>query len=214
MTKALSAGYALDAAGIRAGLDALAARDSQMAAAVRDLGYPPERRREPGFAALLRIIAGQQVSTKAAAAVAGRLEAAMNGAPTPEALQALGQDRLRALGLSRQKAAYATGLAEAVTAGRLDVNALAHMPQDDAVAAITGLKGFGPWSARIYLMFSLGRPDIWPADDLGVREGLRRIKGLDERPSVKETERLGAAWSPYRSAAALLCWHILHNTPG
>lgn len=198
---------------LRHALDSLAAADADIAATLAEIGYPPERRMTAGFPALLRIIVGQQLSTKAAATIWGRLDAAMDGAPAPARLLALEDATLRTVGLSRAKVLYARGLAEAVLEGRLDPAGLARLPDDDTLAAITALKGFGPWSANMYLMFALGRPDIWPADDLGVREGLRRIRRLDARPDMAQTRELGKGWTPHRSAAAMLCWHILHNAP-
>jgi len=205
--------FRLSDAHLRDSLDRLADADADIAATLAGIGYPPERRMSAGFPALLRIIVGQQLSTKAAATIWRRLEIAMNGAPDPAGLLALEDAALRAAGLSRAKVLYARGLAEAVLEGRLDPAGLAALPDDETQSAITALKGFGPWSANMYLMFALGRPDIWPADDLGVREGLRRIRRLDARPTVTETRALGEDWTPHRSAAAMLCWHILHNAP-
>lgn len=205
--------FRLSAAALRRDLDALAAADADVARTLAEIGYPAERRRRPGFEALLRIAVAQQVSAKAAAAIFGRLEAAMGGAPAAERFLALDDAALRQIGLSRQKIAYGRGLAEAVVGGALDVEALATLDDAAVIEAVTALKGFGVWSARMYLMFALGRPDIWPADDLGVREGVRRIRRLESRPGVAETETLGAVWAPRRSAATLLCWHVLHNAP-
>lgn len=204
--------YPLRAVHLRSALDVLAERDQDLAATLKVVGYPPERRRPVGFASLLRIIVAQQLSAKAAASIAARIDAAMGGSLEPAAFLALDEARLRVLGLSRQKIAYARALAEAVIDGAFDPKGLAALDDEAVVQAITAHKGFGVWSARMYLIFSLGRPDVWPADDLGVREAVRRIKGLTRRPTVAETEALGEAWSPHRSAVALLCWHALHNS--
>jgi len=205
--------FRLSAAHLRSALDMLAERDVDIAYALTMAGYPPERRQPTGFPAFLRIVVAQQLSAKAATTIHGRLLALLDEPPTPEALLAASDESLRAVGLSRQKIAYARALAEAVQAGRFDPEALEGMEDQSAVAAIAANKGFGVWSARMYLIFALGRSDIWPADDLGVREGVRRIKMLAERPTVAETDEIGALWTPHRSAAALLCWHVLHNAP-
>lgn len=205
--------FHLSAAHIQHALDNLAANDTDIATAIQQWGYPQERRSPGGFPALLRIIVGQQLSVKAASTIAGRLDQAMGHDITPDRLLSLDEDTMRGAGLSRSKVLYCRSLAHEVATGRLDPDSLHHLDDEEVSARITACKGMGPWSARMYLMFSLGRPDIWPADDLGVREGVRRIRGLDERPSQPETHELGAVWAPYRSAAALLCWHILNNTP-
>jgi DNA-3-methyladenine glycosylase II len=199
---------------LRAALDALSAGDRHIAAALQRVGYPAERRYPgPGFDALLRIIAGQQLSVKAAATIYGRLEAALDGDPTPQRLLALGDDELRALGLSRQKIGYAKGLAEAVTAGRLDPAGLAGLPDAEVIERITALKGFGRWSAEMFLLFALGRPDVWPADDLGIQAGVHRLKNLRSRPDRKRTDAIGRRWAPYRGAAAIFVWHYHANAP-
>lgn len=198
---------------LRHALDHLATDDKDVASAIDQWGYPEERRSQGGFPALLRIIVGQQLSVKAAATIAARLDQAMAGEATPERLLSLDDETMRSAGLSRAKVIYCRSLAEEVLSKRLDPDMLHSLDDKEAASKITACKGMGPWSARMYLMFSLGRPDIWPADDLGVREGVRRIRKLDERPDQRMAEELGAVWAPFRSAAALLCWHILNNTP-
>jgi len=199
---------------LRSALDMLAKRDGDIAYGLGVAGYPRERRQAPGFPALLRIIAAQQLSAKAASTIHGRLLELLGDPPRPAALRAASQEALRGAGLSRQKIAYARALADAIEDGRFDPDSLAEMADTDAIAAIAANTGFGAWSARMYLIFALGRSDVWPADDLGVREGVRKIKGLAQRPSAAETDEIGALWTPHRSPAALLCWHVLHNAPG
>ncbi|GAK34517.1 DNA-3-methyladenine glycosylase 1 [alpha proteobacterium Q-1] len=208
-----ASGFGLGASHLRWSLDHLAGGDADLADHVQQWGYPPERRSPGGFAALLRIVIGQQLSVKAAATIAARVEALMPDGLTPAGFLNADEASLRAAGLSGAKVIYGRGLARAVYDGAFDPAALAVMPDDKVTAEITALKGFGIWSARMYLMFSLGRPDIWPADDLGVREGLRRLRRLEARPSIKEAEAMGAGWAPYRSSVALFCWHILNNAP-
>jgi DNA-3-methyladenine glycosylase II len=188
------------------GLDAIAAIEPRMAAAIAASGYPEPRIREPGYTTLLRTIVGQQVSVQAADSVWRKLEAELGEGCPAEALIARDFDALRACGLSRQKQGYARSLAELVLSGGLELEAL---PPDDeaAIAALTQVKGIGRWSAEIYLLFALGRGDIWPAGDLAVQAGLHAIMGLDQRPGEKQTRELAAGWSPHRGAAAIFTWH-------
>lgn len=197
----------LSAEQLNAGMDALADREPAIAAALADYGYPAPRIRERGYATLLRTIIGQQVSVKAAQSVWNKLDALLDDAVLdPAALLAADAETLRAAGLSRQKAGYALGLAEAVASGRIDLHQL---PDDDeeAIAALVSLKGIGRWSAEIYLLFAEGRPDIWPAGDLAVQIAVGRILGLSEKPTEKETRALADPWRPHRGAAAIFAWH-------
>ena len=197
-----------------AALDELSDRDRHIAAGLQLVGYPSERRRgSPSFEHFLRIIAGQQLSVKAAATIYGRLEEALEHAPKPERLLQLDDERLRGIGLSRQKIGYARGLAEAVLSGHLDPKGLADLPDDEVVERITRLKGFGRWSAEMFLLFALGRPDVWPADDLGIQAGVHRLKNMRSRPDRKKTEAVARPWRPYRGAAAIFVWHYHSNAP-
>ena len=196
----------LSAEQLREALDALGAIEPAFAAAVGRVGYPPPRIREPGYATLLRTIVGQQVSVHAAAAVWRRLEEALGEVEDPARLAAASDETLRAAGLSRQKIGYARSLADEVASGRLD---LAALPTDDeeAITALTRIKGIGRWSAEIYLLFAEGRPDIWPAGDLAVQVEVGRILGHAERPNEKLVRVLAEGWRPHRGAAAILAWH-------
>ena len=196
----------LDKDALEAGLDAVAAREPLVAAALGRVGYPAPRLRPRGFETLLRTIVGQQVSVAAAASVWRRLEEHLGAPVTPSALLAASDEGLRACGLSRQKAGYARSLSELVAEGTLDLHAL---PDDDevAIAQLTLIKGIGRWSAEIYLLFAEGRPDVWPAGDLAVQAALHRLLGLEARPSEAETRRLAEGWRPYRSSMAVFAWH-------
>lgn len=205
--------FLLSQAHLQADLDALAAIDADIATALASVGYPQERRNKTGFAIFLGIIVSQQLSTKAAATIKGRLFEKMNEIPTPQGFLVLEDDELRAAGLSRPKIRYGRGLCEAVLEGRFDPDALGTMRDDEVIEAITALLGFGRWSAEMYLLFSLGRPDVWPADDLAVQEAVKRIKGLDARPKQKEMDVVAAPWRPYRGAAAIFLWHYYARTP-
>jgi DNA-3-methyladenine glycosylase II len=192
------------------GIDAIAAREPAIAAALARTGYPEPRIRETGYRTLLRTIVGQQVSVAAAASMWRKLEAQLGEDMPAEALLAAEFDELRACGLSRQKQGYARSLCELVVSGELDLDSL---PADDeeAIEQLVRIKGIGRWSAEIYLLFAEGRLDIWPAGDLAVQAGIGRILGLAERPSEKETRALAEDWRPHRGAIAILTWHCYNN---
>lgn len=192
---------------LRKAVDALAALDPDVAQALRRIGYPDPRNRDPGFATLVRIVLAQQVSTASAAALWRKLEGLTGGEVTPERFLALEDADLRAAGFSARKAEYARGLANAVLVGDLDVPALVELDEEDAIARITRLRGFGRWSAEIYLLFALGRADVFPADDLAVQIAFQRLKRLETRPPAKELRLLARPWSPFRGAGAVFLWH-------
>jgi DNA-3-methyladenine glycosylase II len=196
----------INAEQLRASLDALAQAEPAFAAALARIGYPEPRISQRGYVTLLRAIVGQQVSIQAAAAIWARVDAAAGGAADPARLAAVSDEALRTAGLSRMKAAYAKSLAEEVLTGRLD---LAALPADDeeAIAAMTRVKGIGRWSAEIYLLFAEGRLDVWPAGDLAVQIEVGRILGLPAKPTEKETRALAEPWRPHRGAAAIFAWH-------
>ncbi len=191
-------------------LDALAARDTDIARCLTAVGYPEPRIRDRGYTTMLRTIVGQQVSVAAAASVWRKLEAELGEGCAPDMLSAAGEDALRACGLSRQKQGYARSLAELVLSGEVVLEAL---PEDDeeAIALLTRIKGIGRWSAEIYLLFAEGRLDIWPAGDLAVQEAVGRIKRLEARPGEKATRELAESWRPHRGAAAIFAWHAYTN---
>jgi DNA-3-methyladenine glycosylase II len=191
---------------LKESLDALAASEPAIAAALARAGYPEPRSSERGYVTLLRAIVGQQVSIKAAASMWAKLQAAVGEDVAPEAVLAASDEALRAAGLSRQKASYARSLAEEVVSGRLD---FANLPADDeeAIAHLVRVKGIGRWTAEVYLLFAEGRGDIWPAGDLAVQIEVGRIMGLDDRPSEKKVRELAEAWRPHRGAFAVFAWH-------
>jgi DNA-3-methyladenine glycosylase II len=199
--------HPLSATALAAGIDRLAEVDADVARALARIGYPAPRQREPGFATMLRIMVAQQLSTRSAAAIWGRVEQASLPLVTAGSFLALGEDAFRTIGFSRQKMAYGRGLAEAIAGGALDLGALATLPEDEAVAAISALRGFGRWSAEVYLLFALGRADSFPADDLGLQIGMQRLKGLAERPGRKAMEALAEPWRPWRGCGAIFLWH-------
>ena len=187
-------------------LEELAALDEDFARALEEVGPPPLRQRPSEFATLLRIIVAQQVSLASAQAIWDRLEAACQPLK-PEVLLALEDEALRGAGLSRQKQRYARSLAELLASGELDLEAVEQLEDEAAIAEITKVKGLGRWSAECFLLFSLGRPDVWPVDDVGIMIGAQQLKGLKKRPDAKKLARMGKAWRPWRSVAARMLWH-------
>ena len=190
--------------GLDDGIAALAG-EPVFAAILERAGPPRFRRRRNGFETLLHIILEQQVSIDAAAAMFRRLHGLL-GDVTPAAFLTVDEANLRLCGFSRQKAAYGRGLAEAVASGSLDFRRLAAAPNDEALAALVALKGIGRWSAEIYLIFALGRADIWPAGDLGLQFGVAVELGLGDRVGERELRDIGERWQPWRSVAACLFW--------
>lgn len=197
---------------IENGMRALAACDPDIALALERLGPPPPRIRPAGFETFLATVVSQQISTSAARAIMGRVVALL-----PErsaaALLAVEDEVLRTAGLSYRKIEYAKGLALAVAESRFDIDGLVEMPDTEAIEAITALRGFGRWSAEIYLMFSLGRRDIFPADDLALQVALGRLKQLDRKPTPKQARELVAHWQPWRSVGSLFLWHYYQGAP-
>ena len=192
---------------------ALARMDPQLAAIPEAAGPLPWRRREAGFAGLLRSLCGQMISNQAATAIWGRL-AALPGALTPAGLLALDDDALRQAGLSRPKLRHARALAEAFAEGQLSAEGLAGLSDEAAVAAIAAIPGFGPWTAEVHLLFGQDRPDIFPAGDLALAASLAALRGLPERPKPKALAERATAWAPWRSMAARLLWHHWRHVTG
>lgn len=168
---------------------------------------------ETPFAALTRSIIHQQLAGAAASTIHVRFRAALGGAVTPAAALALGTDPLRAAGLSSAKAASIIDLARRVAEGELDLDALGRLPDAEVIARLTTIRGIGPWTARMFLMFDLCRPDVWPTGDLGVRNGLGRVLGLRAMPTPKEAEWIGTGYRPWRSAVAWYCWRAVEVPP-
>lgn len=196
--------------GLREAMAELAARDADFARAHDEVGVPPLRRRRQGFETLLRAIVAQQVSVAAASAIWARVQTAVDPLEPARFLKA-SDAALRAAGLSRQKIAYGRGLASDLVTGRVRLDRLGRMSDEDAIAELVKIKGIGRWSAEVYLLFAHGRADMWPVDDVGLMVGMQRIKRLDERPKRAEMLVLGEPWRPWRGAAALFLWHYLRN---
>lgn len=189
----------------------LAARDPDLAAVVARFGPPPLWAREPGFPTLVLMILEQQVSLASARAAFERLRAAV-GEITPASVLQLDDAALRTIGFSRQKTAYTRHLAVAIEEGRFDPHALALLPDDEARRALVALKGIGPWTAEVYLLMALGRPDAWPHYDLGLLVAAQEVKALPQRPTPQELEQVAEPWRPYRAVAARILWHHYLST--
>jgi DNA-3-methyladenine glycosylase II len=180
------------------------------------LSVKRRRRGRPtdAYGTLVRAIVGQQLSTKAAASIFGRVQDLFGGeVPSPEQLIAVEPDALRGAGLSRAKVAYLRDLAERVEDGELDLDHLAELPDAQVIEQLTAVKGIGPWSADMFLIFQLGRPDVLAAGDLGIRRAAERAYALPEIPDVETLTRMAEPWRPYRSLACLYLWTSLENEP-
>jgi DNA-3-methyladenine glycosylase II len=175
------------------------------------------RGRRPGdaYGALVRAIVGQQLSTKAARSIFARLVEHFGGhTPTPrELLDAEPEEMRAAAGLSRAKVSFLRDLAEHVKDGELDLDQLAELPDEEVIEQLVAIKGLGPWTVHMFLIFHLGRPDVLPVGDLGVRRAVQLLYGLDEPPAPAELERMAEPWRPYRSLASLYLWRSLDNEP-
>lgn len=185
----------------------LCVRDTALATLVAHHGVPPLWPRPEGFVTLVRMILEQQVSLESAATLFRRLDGAVPGGLRAESIIAIGADGLRALGVTRQKAAYLFALAEQVIERRLDLEALAALPDADVLVQLQRVPGIGPWTAQVYLLFALGRPDAWPPGDLALHKALGEVRELSRVPSSAEAAHLAALWSPYRAVAARILWH-------
>ncbi len=201
------------------GFDHLCGCDPVLGAFVRDHGPldAEERRRgrpDDAYGALVRAIVGQQLSVKAAKTIYDRLCDLYDGrTPTPAELIATDPDVLRGVGLSRAKAAYLRDLAEHVEDGELDLAALPELPDDEVSEQLIAIKGLGRWTVDMFLMFHLGRPDVLPVGDLGIRRAVQVAYGLDELPAPAELTRIAQPWQPHRTLACLYLWASLDNAP-
>jgi DNA-3-methyladenine glycosylase II len=196
----------LDAAAFAAVADELVAADADLARIVAEHGMPPFWSRPAGFRALVLLILEQQVSLASAAAAYRRLRERVRTV-TPEAVLACRPEELRADGVSRQKDRYLRALAEAVASGALDLDALAGHDDATARAELLALPGIGRWTADVYLLACLGRPDLWPVGDRALQVAVAEAIGLADVPDPVALEALGERWRPHRSTAARILWH-------
>ena len=184
----------------------LTKNDSDLKQIVIDLGLPPLWIREPGFKTLIHIILEQQVSLASARAT---FEKVSNAAETltPSRLLKFTDLELRKFGFSKQKAGYCCGVAEVIIEGRLDLDSLQYMSDEEARLRLVEIKGIGPWTADIYLLMALRRSDIWPTGDLALTSAMQQVKGLSIRPNQELQEEIASLWKPWRSVAARILWH-------
>jgi DNA-3-methyladenine glycosylase II len=190
----------------------LAKRDQDLAAILTKLGPPPLWARPPGFSTLVKIILEQQVSLASAASLFARLT--KNTRPfRPERVLELGEPHLKSCGLTRQKTAYCLDLAESLNDKRLRLSQLARMSDTEVRAALMEIKGLGSWSADVYLLMVLRRPDVFPATDLALVSAVTEVKGLPRRPTTSELLELAEGWRPYRSVAARMLWQYYLARP-
>jgi 3-methyladenine DNA glycosylase/8-oxoguanine DNA glycosylase len=188
-------------------------RDPVLRTAIKRIGPCglAARQRKDHLTALVGAIVSQQLSTKAAATIFGRFVALFPGAAIPgaDAIAALGDNELRGIGLSRQKVAYLRDLCARMGDGRLRLDELETLPDDMVIERLTAVKGFGRWTAEMFLMFRLHRPDVLPAGDLGIVKAVQKLYGLRKTPDAKRIHQIGDAWRPYRSVASWYLWQSL-----
>lgn len=192
-------------------------RDPVLGAAIKTIGAcgMADRQRKDHLSALVGAIVSQQLSTKAAATIFGRLVALFpdNHITDAAAIAAQTDAQLRAVGLSGQKVSYLRDLSARILDGRLNLDELDTLPDEAVIERLTAVKGFGRWTAEMFLMFRLHRPDVLPAGDLGIVNAIQRLYKLRKRPDAKRVLKIGDAWRPYRSVASWYLWQTLRNTP-
>jgi DNA-3-methyladenine glycosylase II len=198
----------------------LARSDPVLAGLIDRLGrlsFETRRRGRPradSYGTLLRSVVGQQLSAKAAATIYDRVLGLFDGTtPSPEQLLAVDPTALRATGLSGRKVEYVRDLAAHVLSGELELDRLGELSDEQVIAEITAVRGFGVWSAQMFLMFHLERPDVLPTGDLGIRRAVQIEYGLDELPDADELTRIAEPWRPRRTLACIYLWESLHNLP-
>ena len=192
-------------------------RDPILGAAIKTIGpcLMADRQRKDHLTALVGAIVSQQLSTKAAATIFGRFAALFpqNTIPDAAAISAQSDAVLRAVGLSGQKVGYLRDLSARIADGRLRLDELEHLPDEEVIDRLISVKGFGRWTAEMFLMFRLHRPDVLPVGDLGIVNAIQRLYRLRKKPDRKRMLRMGDAWKPYRSVASWYLWQTLRNEP-
>ena len=193
----------------------LAQRDPIIGALIKRHGKCglADAQHEDAFVALVHAIVSQQLSTKAAATIARRFDALFDGAPNPSAVARVQDEQLRAVGLSTQKVRYIRDLCARIADGSLPVDALNELPDEDVIQRLTSVKGIGRWTAEMFLMFRLHRPDVLPVGDLGIVKAVQRAYGLRKIPRPERLTKIGEPWRPYRSVACWYLWASLGNKP-
>ena len=197
----------LNRASLLAGVNELVARDRQLARIVDEFGPPPLWARPRGFPTLVRIILEQQVSLASASALYAKLDRHFEGKLTPARVLASGEAALLSLGVTRQKARYLVGLAARLESGAVSLERIARMPDASAGATLVQIPGIGPWTAGVYLLMALRRPDVWPPGDLGLHQSMAEIRGSSVVPTSDAAAAFAMRWRPWRAVAARLLWH-------
>ena len=195
------------------GVEALSATDPDLGAVVRRFGPPPLWARRPGFATLVQIVLEQQVSLASARATFGRLRDA-SGDITAERFATLTAAQVQSAGVTRQKTSYCLGIARQIVDGTLDLRRLGRADDEEVRATLVEIRGVGPWTADIYLLMALLRPDIWPDGDIALVTAAHQVKRLRRRPDTQQLRRLAGRWAPWRSVAARILWHHYLSTRG
>jgi len=185
----------------------LVARDRQLARIVDEFGPPPLWARPRGFPTLVRIILEQQVSLASASALYAKLDRHFEGKLTPARVLASGEAALLSLGVTRQKARYLVGLAARLESGAVSLERIARMPDASAGATLVQIPGIGPWTAGVYLLMALRRPDVWPPGDLGLHQSMAEIRGSSVVPTSDAAAAFAMRWRPWRAVAARMLWH-------
>ena len=199
---------------MRKAVNHLKKSDAVLASVITRVGACKVTYREPTFEALARSIVFQQLSTKAARTIYGRFEEAAGGKVTPEAIQNLSVSEMRRCGLSKQKIGYIRDLAEHALSGKVDFEKLPSMSDEEVIMALTDIKGVGVWTAHMFLIFALRRPNVLPVGDLGVRTAIQRLYGKPKPPTPAQMEKIAASWHPYCSYAAWYLWRSLEFPKG
>lgn len=213
MGRTLSGVLRLDHSTLDTGAEWLAATDARLDKLLNQHGTPPLWPRPEGFATLVKIVLEQQVSLASAAAAYANLERAI-GAVRPDRFLGLDDPALKDIGFSRQKAGYCRGLATALLDGSVDLRLVPDMGDDEARSYLTAIRGIGPWTAEVYLLFALQRPDAWPTGDRALVVSMAESLPLDEIPSYEDAGEIAQAWSPWRSVAARMLWHAYLSRRG
>ena len=198
--------FFLNETSLASAVTALCKIDNDLHEVVARFGVPPLWAREPGFATLLKIILEQQVSLASAHATYDKLSNAM-GEITPQAFLKFDDAELKSFGFSRQKTRYGRILSEAILSGAFNFDALKMLDDESVHQELIKLTGIGPWTANIYLLMALRRPDIWPPGDIALAKAMQQVKKLDARPNNDEQLSIAEAWKPWRSVAARILWH-------
>jgi DNA-3-methyladenine glycosylase II len=195
------------------GVDALSSMDPDLARIAERFGPPPLWGRPPGYATLVRIILEQQVTLASAKATFDRMRQTF-GEVTPERIASLSAAEIQTAGVTRQKASYCLGLAQQLHSGAFDLTALGRVDDREVRRRLVAIRGIGAWTADIYLVMALRRPDIWPDGDLALATAAQQVKRLRKRPDDARLRRLAAPWAPWRAVAARLLWHYYLSTRG